>query len=75
MSLQRFYSEKDLEEIKNQDVENDLFKDKLDILNKELHSLNKELTSKSTYFQKLYEDRANGILDDKEYLLLKNKYK
>lgn len=73
--LKRFYSEKDLEEIKNQDVENDLFKDKLDILNKELHSLNKELTSKSTYFQKLYEDRANGILDDKEYLLLKNKYK
>ena len=72
--LGRFYDEKDLQDMRDQKVENDLFKDKLNGLNKELNNMNKELQSKSTYFQRLYEDRANGILDDKEYMMLKTKY-
>lgn len=42
---------------------------------KKLQNINKELQSKSTYFQKLYEDRTNGILREKEFLILMNKYK
>ena len=56
-------------------VEKDLFKDKLNTLEKELNSLNKELQNKSSYFQKLYEDRTSGILPEKEFLVLMNKYK
>jgi site-specific DNA recombinase len=48
---------------------------KIEILEKELQSINKELQGKSTYFQKLYEDRTNGILREKEFLILMNKYK
>ena len=42
---------------------------------KKLQNINKELQGKSTYFQKLYEDRTNGILRKKEFLILMNKYK
>lgn len=42
---------------------------------KKLQNINKELQGKSTYFQKLYEDRTNGILREKEFLILMNKYK
>lgn len=42
---------------------------------KKLQNINKELQGKSTYFQKLYEDCTNGILREKEFLILMNKYK
>lgn len=42
---------------------------------KKLQNINKELQGKSAYFQKLYEDRTNGILREKEFLILMNKYK
>lgn len=73
--LDNFYKDKELNNFKNQDVSNDLFKEKLDSLNKELISIDKELQTKKTYFQRLYEDRANGILDTEEYMMLKTKYK
>ena len=53
----------------------DLFKDKLKTLEKELNNINKELQNKSSYFQRLYEDRTSGILPEKEFLILMNKYK
>lgn len=73
--LDRFYSEKDLNELNNKKVENDLFKNKLNALDKELENINKELESKCSYFQKLYEDRTSGLLPDKEFYILMNKYK
>jgi len=56
-------------------IEQDLFKDKIKALEKELDSIEKELENKSSYFQRLYEDRLNGILPEKEFLILMNKYK
>ncbi len=73
--LTRFYDEDSLNKLQKEVVEKDLFKDKLNSLEQELKSINKELQSKSTYFQKLYEDRTNGILPEKEFLILLNKYK
>ena len=37
--------------------------------------VNKELQNKKTYFQHLYEDKINGLLDTDEYIILKSKYK
>ncbi|MCX4365659.1 MAG: recombinase family protein [Bacilli bacterium] len=73
--LVRFYDEDSLKEMHDEVIEQDLFKDKLNSLEQELKSINKELQGKSTYFQKLYEDRTNGILPEKEFLILLNKYK
>ena len=73
--LTRFYNEDSLKKKNDEVIEQDLFKDKLNSLEQELKSINKELQSKSTYFQKLYEDRTNGILPEKEFLILLNKYK
>lgn len=73
--LDEFYDEDNLNKMNEKTVEQDLFKDKLNSLEKELQSIDKELQSKSTYFQRLYEDRANGILPEKEFLILMNKYK
>lgn len=73
--LKRFYKEEKQIEINNNIIENELFKRKIDILNKEISIINKDLKNKNLYFQKLYEDRTNGFLDDNEYIILKNKYK
>lgn len=73
--MTRFYDEDSLKEMHDEVIEQDLFKDKLNSLEQELKSINKELQGKSTYFQKLYEDRTNGILPEKEFLILLNKYK
>lgn len=73
--LEKFYDEDNLNKKNEEIVEQDLYKDKLNSLEKELQSIDKELQSKSTYFQKLYEDRTNGILPEKEFLILMNKYK
>ena len=73
--LKRFYSQDSLNELKDDLIEQDLFKDKIKALEKELDSIEKELENKSSYFQRLYEDRLNGILPEKEFLVLMNKYK
>ncbi|MGN0973256.1 MAG: recombinase family protein [Bacilli bacterium] len=73
--LDNFYKDQELNNFKENDIDNDLFKEKLDSLNKELISIDKELQTKKTYFQRLYEDRANGLLDTEEYMMLKTKYK
>ncbi len=72
--LKRFYDENSLEEMHTEMVEQDLFKDKLESLNEELNTINNELQGKTTYFQQLYSDRTNGILPEKEFLILLNKY-
>ena len=73
--LNRFYDEESLNNEKDETIEQDLFKDKLKTLEKELNNINKELQNKSSYFQRLYEDRTSGILPEKEFLILMNKYK
>ncbi len=73
--LNRFYDEENLNDLKEDLIEQDLFKDKIKSLEKELNNINKELQNKSSYFQRLYEDRTSGILPEKEFLILMNKYK
>lgn len=73
--LNRFYNEEQLKEFKEKDTDNDLFKSRINSLNKELIDVNKELQNKKTYFQHLYEDKINGLLDTEEYMILKSKYK
>ena len=73
--LNRFYDEKELKNLNKDMIEQDLFKDKIKTLEKELNNINKELQNKSSYFQRLYEDRTSGILSEKEFLILMNKYK
>lgn len=73
--LNRFYNEEQLKEFKEKDTDNDLFKSRINSLNKELIDVNKELQNKKTYFQHLYEDKINGLLDIEEYMILKSKYK
>ena len=73
--LNRFYNEEQLKEFKEKDTDSDLFKSRINSLNKELIDVNKELQNKKTYFQHLYEDKINGLLDTDEYIILKSKYK
>ena len=56
-------------------IEHEIFKDKIKVLENELNNTNKLLQNKSLYFQRLYEDRNSGILSEKEFLILMNKYK
>ena len=73
--LNRFYNEEQLKEFKEKDTDSDLFKSRINSLNKELIDVNKELQNKKTYFQHLYEDKISGLLDTDEYIILKSKYK
>lgn len=73
--LDRFYKEEKQIEANNNMVDNELFKKQIENLNKEKQSIKKELESKDSYFQSLYEDRKNGFIDDNEYLILRTKYK
>ena len=73
--LKRFYNKQMQEEINNNLIENELFKEKISNLKREKKFIDKELKSKELYFQGLYEDRKNGLLDTDEYIFLKNKYK
>lgn len=73
--IKRFYDEDNLKEKYDTLIDKNLFKNKLNSLKQELQNINNELKSKETYFQKIYEDRVNGILPEKEFLILINKYK
>lgn len=73
--ITRFYDENKLNEFNNDMLDQELFKDKIKSLEKELNNINKELQNKNSYFQRLYEDRISGILSEKEFLVLMNKYK
>lgn len=73
--LDKFYDEEVLNKMNKEIIEEDLFEDKLNSLKKELNIINKELDGKSKYLKNLYEDRTKGILPEKEFLTLLNKYK
>ncbi len=73
--LDKFYDNDTLNKLNDEEIEQDLFKDKLKALEKEEIKINKDLQNKSTYFQKLYEDRISGLLPEKEFVILMNKYK
>lgn len=73
--LCRFYDEDILCEMYDNRVNQRLFQDELKSLEKEIQSIEKELQNKIVYFQKLYNDRINEILSEKEFLILMNKYK
>lgn len=71
----RFYDEDILHEMYNKIADRTLVKDQLNSLERELQKIDKELQNKIVYFQKLYADRISGILSEKEFLILMNKYK
>lgn len=73
--LNKFYEENTLKKMQNKIIEQDLYKEELNSLEKELQNINEKLQKKSTYLQKLYEDHINEILKEKEFLILINKYK
>lgn len=73
--LKRFYDEEQQFELNDNMVENDLFKDQIVNLNKEKENISKELKSKNSYFQGLYEDLKKGLLDEEQYISLRAKYK
>lgn len=73
--LNRFYDEQQQYELNDNMVENDLFKDQINNLTKEKEHISKELKSKNSYFQGLYEDLKKGLLEESEYTSLRVKYK
>ncbi len=73
--LNKFYKEDIQLKINNNMVEKELFQKEIINLNKEKLAIDKELKSKDTYFQSLYEDMKKGLLDEKEYMNLRKKYK
>ena len=73
--ITKFYDENQLNKLNDNAIEKDLFKEKIDNLEKEYKTINKELENKSLYFAKLYEDRTSGLLQEKEFIMLMNKYK
>ncbi len=73
--LDRFYDDNVLNKLNNEEIEQDIFNEKLNALKKEETKIIADLQNKRTYFQKLYEDRASGLLPEKEFLILMNKYK
>lgn len=73
--LKRFYEEDQQSELNDNMIENDLFKDQIRNLNKEKENISKELKSKNSYFQGLYEDFKKNLLTEDEYVSLRTKYK
>lgn len=73
--LNRYYDEDSLKKLQEKSINEDLFKDKIDSLEKELEFINKELEGKATYFKNLYKDKNNGILTTEQFLLLINEDK
>lgn len=73
--LKRFYMEDLQVKIYHYKIDHNFFKDAIQNLNQENLDIHKELNTKSTYFQELYEDRKKGFIDDEEYLILRKKYK
>lgn len=73
--LTKFYDELEIKEMNDNYIEEDLFKEKLQNLEKEYTTINEELENKSSMFARLYEDRNSGILPEREFLILMNKYK
>lgn len=73
--LKKFYNQENQNGLTNDLVDKVLYKDQIDFLNKEKNSISKELESKNSYFQSLYEDLKKGLLDESQYISLRNKYK
>ncbi len=72
--LDKYYDNNILNNLNNQDIDHNLFNDRLNILEKEEIKINKDLQNKKIYLQKLYEDRVSGLIPEKEFFILMNKY-
>lgn len=73
--LKRFYNMNKLIEINDNVIENDLFKEEINNLNKEKNKINNELKNKEKYFLSLYEDLKKELIDEEQYIFLKTKYR
>lgn len=73
--LDEYYSNDTLKKLHKEVVEKDLFKNQLDSFNKEKHDIQNLVKRKKEIFQQLYEDRANGVIDDSDFISLRTKYK
>lgn len=73
--LKRFYNEEQQYELNGEMVDNDLFKNQINNLDKEKENISKELKIKNSYFQGLYEDLKKSFLNEEQYISLRTKYK
>lgn len=73
--LKKFYDQENQNNLTDDLVDKVLYKDQIDPLNKEKNSISKEIENKNSYFQSLYEDFKKELLDESQYISLRNKYK
>lgn len=73
--LKEYYDSKILTKLHKEVVDKDLFKDKIESLNKEKRDIQTLIKKKNGIFHQLYEDRAEGIIDDSDFTALRKKYK
>ena len=55
-------------------IDKNMFKNKINALKKELHDNETELNLKDKYFQQLYEDRINQIINENQFYSLSQRY-
>ena len=72
--FEKFYDEMLLDKIKDSKIENNLFKEQYNNLNKEFEQNFINIENKNKYFQQLYEDRLNGLISDKNFFILTSRY-
>ena len=73
--LKRYYNAEYIENMYDNKLKNDVIKNKLETLKKELNLIQKKLEEKSSFLLRLYEDRIKELLPEKEFLTLLSKYK
>ena len=73
--LEEYYDSKILTKLHKEVVDKDLFKDKIESLNKEKRDIQALIKKKNGIFHQLYEDRAMRIIDDSDFTDLRKKYK
>lgn len=73
--LKKYFDKKLLKKDEDNVIDSTLFANQLDSFNKEKYDIQTLIKKKKNIFQQLYEDRANGIIDDYEFSSLRLNYK
>ena len=55
-------------------IDKDMFKNKINALKKELQDNEHTISSKDKYFQQIYEDRVNQIINESQFFALSRTY-
>lgn len=72
--LQCFRDGKILKNLNEEIIDKNLFKDKINALKKELQDNENQMVLKDKYFQQLYEDRVNQIINESQFYSLSQRY-